>query len=203
MDITLIISLVVFLGVLYFLFKFVKSLVKTLVMGLVALLVILAAAGFLVMSDVRDLKQNFSNSTKLMLFATEDELRFGVEVTTLELEGMNIISSSQMDEWQDSYSRKRYNKIAGEDYYKLFILKNEAFEDPIGSPDEFKSALDDYFSEGSTLFLLREYREGNLVIYPETPVFKLVKIVPKKWVEKMTGVFSNDRGDAEAIEEEG
>ena len=97
MEIGFILSLIVLLAVLYFGFRLLKSLIKTLLLAALVLIVIIAGAGFLVWSDARDLRENFSNSTKLMLLAGEDELVFGLEVTTLDMEGVKIISSGTLD----------------------------------------------------------------------------------------------------------
>ena len=190
MEFGLILSLVVFLAVLYFIFHFVKSLMKTLVMGAVVLVVVIAAAGFLVISDIRDLKDNFSNSSKLMLLAGEENLAFGLEVTTLDMDGVKFINRETLDSWEEYYQKKKYKKIRGEEYYKVFILKNEAFDNPIESPEQFSNLLKEFFKENKVLFLLQEYHEGNLIIYPSSPVFKLVKMIPEKWVDKVAGILS-------------
>ncbi len=189
MEIGLVLSLVVFLAVLYFVFHFVKSLIKTAVMALVVVVVVIAGAGFLVMSDVRDLKENFSNSSKILLLAGEEEIAFGLKVTSLDMDGMSTIERDTLDSWEETYRKGKYKPILGDDY-KLFILKNEAFDDPVGSVDEFATASENFFKEGNVVSFLMQYKEGNLIIYPETPVFKIVKLIPEKWARKVLGVLN-------------
>ena len=195
MEIGFILSLIVVLVVLYFGFRLLKSLIKTLMMAAVVLIVIIAGVGFLVWNDVQDLRENFSNSTKLMLLADEDELVFGLEVTTLDMEGVDVISFGALDSWQDDYQDKKYKNILGE-HYKLFILKNEAFDEDIGSADEMVTKLKGYFDELDVLFLLQEYKEGNIIIYPETTVFKLVKLIPNGLVDRIADRIGGE-SDAE------
>lgn len=195
MEIGFILSLIVVLVVLYFGFRLLKSLIKTLMMAAVVLIVIIAGVGFLVWNDVQDLRENFSNSTKLMLLADEDELVFGLEVTTLDMEGVDVISFGALDSWQDDYQDEKYKNILGE-HYKLFILKNEAFDEDIGSADEMVTKLKGYFDELDVLFLLQEYKEGNIIIYPETTVFKLVKLIPNGLVDRIADRIGGE-SDAE------
>lgn len=191
MEIGFILSLIVLLVVLFFGFRLLKSLIKTLMLVAVVLIVIIAGAGFLVWNDVKDLRENFSDSTKLMLLADEDELVFGLEVTTLDMEGVEKISFGTLDSWQDDYEDEKYKDILGE-HYKLIILKNEAFEGDIDSADEMISELKEYFDDMSMLFLFKEYKEGNIIIYPETPTLKMVKMIPGGFVERIADRIGGD-----------
>lgn len=191
MEIGFILSLLALIVVLFFGFRILKSLVKTLMLVLVVIIVIVGGAGFLIWNDVKDLRENFSDSTKLMLLASEDELVFGLEVTTLDMEGVEKISFGTLDSWQDDYEDEKYKNILG-DHYKLFILKNEAFDNDIDSADEMVSELRDYFDEMNVLFLLKEYKEGNIIIYPETTLFKMIKLIPDGLVDRIADRIGGD-----------
>ena len=194
MEIGLLLSFVVFLAVLYFLFKLAKTLIKTLIMAAVVLVVIIIAAGFLVISDVRDLKDNFSNSSKLVLFAGEDRIAFGLEVTSFDAEGVKTVKRSTLDGWEEDYEKGRYKKIRG-DYYKVFIIKDDEYNAPLDTLADHMDILEGFFSEGNVATLLVMYRTGDLIIYPETPVFKLVKLIPEKWVMKLDKKLADAESD--------
>ena len=184
MDVSFLITLVILLIVFYFIFHLLKSILHTVILALVLFCVVLAAAGYLFIGDVRELRENFTNSTKLMLLADKDKIIFALEVQSLDMNNSKIVSGATLAEWQRPYQKKNYREILGT-RYRLFLLKTEVFGGNATTVEEFRDNLKGVMKESKILFLLKEYNKGNLVIYPETPVFKLVRYLPQKWVDKV------------------
>ncbi len=191
MEIGFLLTLVVVLVAVWFAFKLVKSLLKAVMVVAVLLAIVIVAAGFFVMNDVKDLRENFSNSTKLVLFAGEERIAFGLDVTSFDAKGVKILDRSVLDAWEEDYERGKYKTIRGDDYYKLFVIKDDKYNEPVETLADHMDLLEDFFSEGNVRTLLVKHRTGELVIYPETAVFKLMKVIPEKWVMKL------DKSDAE------
>ncbi|MBS3164545.1 hypothetical protein J4439_03875 [Candidatus Woesearchaeota archaeon] len=169
-------SIAAFLIVLYVIFRFVKNVVSTLIWGAVALGVVLLAAGFLVYLDIRDLRENFSNSSKLVLLAGEQDLVLGLEISAFELDATRLLSGSELSSLKEAYGKREFKTMLGNSSM-LFILKDASLDEQASLGEVF-TLVNERFSSGKVTSLLREYRKGNLIIYPETPVFKLLRLFP-------------------------
>lgn len=74
------------------------------------------------------------------------------------------------------------------------LYKIETGTDPalngISDPVEFKSQVfavlfSEAIEKKGTFFIFNEYKKKNIIVYPETAVFKFIKIIPTAFVKKM------------------
>ena len=60
---------------------------------------------------------------------------------------------------------------------------------------EFKSALAlllfmQEFKKNNVLFIIKEFKKGNIIVYPETAVFKFIKILPNDFINDVVTKLS-------------
>ena len=65
----------------------------------------------------------------------------------------------------------------------MILKKDELFKDT--NKQELPAAFDETMEEQGPSFIYREFREGNIEVYPETPFFKTMKLIPDFIAEKM------------------
>ena len=148
------------------LFKIIKSLVKTALLVIVFLLIIGVIGGFFVFRDVQDLKENFFVQEKLFLLVDQDEVIQGFEATEFDFDTISFLGPSELSDIEKNYESGNYQEILG-DYYKIIILKKELFS----SNDDFANVT---MSSGP-LFIFKGYRDGKIIVYPQTSLFKAIK----------------------------
>ncbi len=173
--------------------------------GLIILLLI-AANLYFIYKDVNDLNENFSVLTKKVILVDEDEV-----LTGFLLNGqVNFITDEQIEEFSSYLAENNYEEILGESY-KLMIfdvgiisdlnVDEIEFNDEIITKDDaitflksdadsgekadlFGTILADHILDSKNpLFFFSQFRKGNLVIYPETALFKTVKFIPLTFIK--------------------
>ena len=197
-----IIAIIVFVLVSVFIWGIVKKLFKIMFyVGLVIFLMI-AANLFFIFQDFNDFRQNFGVSEKKVILKDEDRILTGLVLD----EDTNMMTNTQLNDYSSYLRTDDLDKILG-DSYKLMIFDVDIisnldteidFENGIttdeaitilntGSSEEkaevFSIILaDEILSSRNPLFFLSEFKEGNIMIYPETALFKTIKFIPLSFI---------------------
>lgn len=127
-----IIGLIVFVLILIFIFKLVKNIAKTILFGIFLILIVTGIFGIFIYKDVIDLKENFKDSSKLILLQDEQKFLTGLKLYEIEFEEENgfkeyILTEKQLGDLQQKFDGD-YGKILGENY-KIFVFKIEIFNE--------------------------------------------------------------------------
>jgi len=189
-EYSLLIAVALFLVVAVIAYKIIKGLLKTALVLVAVASIVLGAGVFLVYMDANKLKENFGSEKNLFLLVDNNEV-----LSALEFDGESdpqIINQQELDEYSRNLREGGYAKIL-DGYYKLFILDiaildAEAMEDKKISADVFREGNTDEKAElfasivsevfSNTVFLISEYKEGNILVYEETIMFKAIRMVP-------------------------
>jgi len=200
-----IIAIIVFVLVLVFIWGIFKRLLKILFYAGIIIFLLMSANLYFIYQDFKDLRENFSVSEKKVILKDGDEILTGLLLN----EDTNLMSNRQLNEFSLSLKDNNYEKILG-DSYKLMIfdveiisgIDNEIeFEFETITSDEAltilrasgnkeeKAALfsiilaDEILSSRNPLFFFSEFKKGNIIIYPETALFKTIKFIPVSFIK--------------------
>lgn len=201
-----IISIIVFFLVLVFIWGIFKKLFKLLFYAGIIISLILAANLFFIYQDFTDLRENFGVSEKKVILKDDDKVLTGLVLN----EDTKLMTNKQLNDYSLYLKDEKYDKIL-DDSYKLMvfdaeIISNLDAEIDLGdktitsdeaitilksksSNAEEKAALfsillaDEILSSQNPLFFFSEFKNGNIVIYPETALFKTIKIIPVSFIE--------------------
>ena len=194
-----IIAIAAFFLVLVFVWGIAMKLFKILFYVGIIIFLLLAANLFFIYQDFKDLKENFSVSEKKVILADDGRILTGL----LLGEETDFMTNSQLEDYSSYLKNSDYDKILG-DSYKLMAFDAGIISDiddvELGgitiTADEALSILrsdanqqekaslfsvilaDEILSSKNPLFFFSEFKEGNIVIYPETALFKTIKIMP-------------------------
>ena len=194
-----IIAIAAFFLVLVFVWGIAMKLFKILFYVGIIIFLLLAANLFFIYQDFKDLKENFSVSEKKVILADDGRILTGL----LLGEETDFMTNSQLEDYSSYLKNSDYGKILG-DSYKLMAFDAGIISDiddvELGgitiTADEALSILrsdanqqekaslfsvilaDEILSSKNPLFFFSEFKEGNIVIYPETALFKTIKIMP-------------------------
>ncbi len=198
-----VIWLAIFFIAIYLVFKIVKTIIKTLMVITSLTVIILIIASIVLVSDISDFNNNFRYSSKMILLKEGDKMLSGVIVNG----EANPVPNADLEKYSQLLSQNKYEDVLGGNY-KLMVLKMECVDDmkfdeinvnetvirksevPVilrsNAPIKFN-----VFGEivklisNDQLFILQQYKKGNLIVYPETPVFKLVKAIPYAFIKSV------------------
>jgi hypothetical protein len=200
-----IITIVIIALVVVFAWAILSKLFKLLFYVGIVIFLLLAANMFFIYKDVVDLKENFGVSTKKVLLVNDDKVLTGF----LLGEDVNFLAASQLSEFSSYLKSEDYEKILG-DSYKLMIFDVDIMsdldeeidiEDGTIARDEAISVLksdadsrekaalfsmilaNNILSSRNPLFFFSEFKRGSIVIYPETALFKTIKIIPLAFIK--------------------
>jgi hypothetical protein len=186
----------------------------------IALILLLAATSFFIYQDMVDLKKNFAGSTKKVILVDEDKV-----LTGFLLNGeIGYLTNKELVEFSSYLENNDYKKILGNSYklmvFDLDIVSGleeiETEDETISSQDAistlksdnspkdkaelFGAILNNEILSSSTLFFFSEFKKGNILIYPETALFKTAKITPLALI-KDTGknIFTKTKEKAKTL----
>ncbi|MBN1502128.1 hypothetical protein JW930_01170 [Candidatus Woesearchaeota archaeon] len=167
--IKLLLYLVVLVVIFIVIFKIVRQLLKTLIFFAVIITIIALVCGYFVAKDVNDLRKNLYSQQSLFLLLDDNTIITGFEAQ--DFEPAAILSEESISDIQQLYDENDLNEILGT-RYKLFIFKQQDFSFNESIPEEFSTLV----TEGGLLLVLKEYKNDNLKVFPETAFFRLIKI---------------------------
>ena len=125
----------------------------------------------------QDYKKMLGNNYKMFIFNLK---AFEIVDEELDFNGKEVSKNSL------------YSMLKSNDPFSLY--KSETGMDPaiygISDPVEFKANIFGIlFSEAidkrGTFFIFSEYKKKNIMVYPETAVFKFIKIIPTSFIENI------------------
>ena len=201
-----IVAIIVFALVLVFVWGTFKKLLKLLFYAGIIISLILAVNIFFVYLDFNDLRKNFGVSEKKVILKDDRGILTGLLLN----EDAKLMTDKQLDDYSSYLKNNNYEKILGDSYklmiFDVNIIKNLDDEIVIGgqtiTPNEAikilksknnnaeeKAALfstilsDEIISSRNPLFFFSEFKNGNIVIYPETTLFKTMKFIPLSLME--------------------
>jgi len=193
MDILFIVVIIVLIFLIGIFFSLVKNLVKTLLFTAGIIIVLSMMVGIFFYLDYRNFSKDIYEKDKLFLLEDNNEIVAGMKVGKLDEEAFkaehNFLAPNKLDEYSAMYKEKDYKEIRGS-YFKLFIFKNEAFNIEL-KDKAFSDFLEKKLEEESYIFMLKEFKKGNIIIYPKTSLFKITEISPISFIEKIKKRFTN------------
>ena len=223
-----IILIIILVLIAIFIWAVFKKVFKLLFYVGVILLLLITANIYFIYKDVADLKENFSISTKKVILVDNDKV-----ITGFLLDGeVNFLTNEQISDFSSHLEDNAYEEILGESYklmvFDLKILNDldveeiETEEGTITKEEAIaflksnadageKAALfgvilaEDILSSRNPLFFFSEFKKGNIVVYPETALFKTVKFIPVSFIKNTAkNIFEKTKEKAQTfILEEG
>lgn len=194
-EVSLLVMLAIVLVSAIVIFKVGKGVVKTIaIIGAVASIAVAVAGGFVV-KDAFDLRDNFQAQDNILLFSDKDgKLITAGAVMKGQAGNVNPLTASELEKLNSLFAKKDYQSMRGKNY-KLFVINENLLtsataEKPgISSEESRATMLAGLFGlkiSQDPLFLISEYKSGNATIYPETAVFKAIKILPISLFKRVT-----------------
>ena len=200
MPIDQIITIIIVVLITVFVWGIFKKLFKLMFYAGIIILLLMAANAYFIYRDFMDLRENFGQSSKEAMLVDGSKVITGI---VLEGGSFETLSDQQLDEISSGLKNKNYEEILG-DNYKLMILDADIVDDldneveVLGqtmSQKEIKKTLEsgsssekaalfaallskEIIANKNPLFFFSQFKDGNILIYPETALFKTVKLVP-------------------------
>ena len=201
-----IITIIIIALIAVFVWGIFKKLFKLMFYAGIIILLLMAANAYFIYRDFMDLRENFGLSSKEVLLVDGSEIVTGI---ILEGDDFEALSNQQLNEIPSELKNKNYEEILGGNY-KLMILDVDIVNDldnevevlgqampqeeikktfESGSSSEkatlFAALLsEEIIANKNPLFFFSQFKDGNIIVYPETALFKTVKLVP-------IGLFNN------------
>ena len=201
-----IIAIVAFFLVLVFVWGIFKKLFKLMFYAGIIILLLMAGNAYFIYRDFMDLKEKFGSSSKEVLLVDGSEVITGI---VLEGDSFEALSNQQLNEISSELENKDYEGILGGNY-KLMILDADIIKDLDNKVEVLGQAMpqeeikktfesrsssekatlfaallsEEIIANKNPLFFFSQFKDGNIIVYPETALFKTVKLVP-------IGLFNN------------
>jgi len=178
-----------------------KKLFKLMFYAGIIIFLLLAANLFFIYQDFTDLRENFSVSEKKVILKDGDEVLTGLVLN----DDTKLMTNKQLNDYSLYLKDNDYDKIL-DNSYKLMVFDVEIIsnlddnietEDQIFTKDQLITILksentnaeekaslfsiilaDEILSSQNPLFFFSEFKNGNIMIYPETALFKTIKFIP-------------------------
>lgn len=193
MNIILPLIIILALILVILLFKIIKNVIKTLLYFLLAFIIISGVFGYFVYKDVRELSNGILEGENIFILKDDTEFITGFILN----KGNETSQIDNLEELEDYYQNNELDKIL-EDKYKLFIFETDAFEGELNQiivdGIEILGLIDipvqiDPSSHAFLILIMQykedpkqiisDYKEGKIIIYPETLIIKTIKYL--KW----------------------
>jgi len=206
MPIEQIITIIIVALIAVFVWGIFKKLFKLLFYTGIIISLILAANLFFIYQDFKDLRENFGVLEKKVILKDDDKVLTGLILG----EDTALMTDEQLNDYSSYLKNDNYEKILGDSYklmvFDVGIISNLDTEIEIetqtitqddavailkskNSDAEEKAALfsilltDEILSSRNPLFFFSEFKNGNILIYPETALFKTVKFIPLAFIK--------------------
>ncbi len=203
MEYGIVIGLIVCAFVVILLIKFIQGIFKLVLYAILILILISAVFGYFFVSDSSKLIDGLRTKDTLFILKDGNKTITGFTITSMNLTTAKSLTGRDLSEFSSYYVKKDYKKMLG-DNQLLFIIDRKAFPKTESfDPDavleflkEDKKELDVtnkalpkmpdsramafsllvfYSFKEDSGYLIKEYKSGNVIIYPETFVFKTFK----------------------------
>lgn len=121
MDLAFVIVIILYVVAAFFAFRLIKGFVKAFLLLSFVGLVIVVLFSFFVYRDVVDLRDNWPNSSKLLLVQSEGKLVAGFVSSLSDGEEPLFLGSGEINSLQSAFEVKNFSSMLG-DNYKLLVL---------------------------------------------------------------------------------
>ena len=221
MPLEQIISIVVFFLVLVLIWGVFKKIFKLMFYAGIIISLLLAANLYFIYQDFKDLRENFVISEKKVILKDGDEILTGLLLN----EDTSLMIAKQLSDYSSYLKDNDYEKILGNSYklmvFDVGIISNLddeiKIENRIFTKDQLIAKLksgdnnekaslfsvilaDEILSSKNPLFFFSEFKKENIIIYPETALFKTVKIIPVELFKDVANtLFSKTKEKAKAF----
>lgn len=141
---------------------------------------------FLTISQITEYQNNFKKDDYKKMLGDN------YKMFIIDLKAFDIVDEQVNFNGKKASKNSLYSMLKSNDPFSLY--KSETGIDPalmgISDPVEFKANIFGIlFSEAidkrGTLFIFNEYKKKNVIIYPETAVFKFIKIIPTSFIKNL------------------
>ncbi|MDP6265772.1 MAG: hypothetical protein QF584_03295 [Candidatus Woesearchaeota archaeon] len=184
-----------------------KRLFKLMFYAGIIIFLLLAANTYFIYQDFKDFRENFAVSEKKVILKDGDVILTGLVLN----EDTGLMADKQLNDYSSYLRNNDYESILG-DSYKLMVFDVDIIskldaEIELGdktitsdeaivmlkseSNPEMKAAVfsvilaDEILSSRNPLFFFSGLKEGNIMIYPETALFKTIKLIPLSLIENV------------------
>ncbi|MAG16266.1 hypothetical protein CMO88_04350 [Candidatus Woesearchaeota archaeon] len=190
----LIIAVVAFVVVAVVAYKIIHGLLKTLLILIALISIVLGVGAFFVVMDANDLKEKFGSEKNLFLLVHEQEVISALEFDKDEKRMQN---QQQIESHTDKLKREDYAGIR-KGYYKVIVINSAIVEESkIKSKNISSEKLNSEYAEekaeffsvvanelfSDPVFLISQYKKGNIEIHEETIMFKIIKVLPTSMIK--------------------
>lgn len=192
-----------------FVLKLISGLMKAFIYTFIIFIIAAGLFSYFVYTDTKSLASGIANNDTLFLLKDKNELITGFTLSRLNISSVDSLGSVRLDDLNTYYSKKDYKKMLG-DNYKMFMIDRSVFpKDTSFDPDSVidyikfqnkkesvisdikESSLPDpqamafsmlviYSIRENPSFLIDGYKSGNITIYPETFIFKIMKFMTER-----------------------
>ncbi len=208
-EISLFVMLAVVVVAAVVIFKVAKGVFQGLLLVSAVLSIVSGVAAVVVVRDALDFQNHFQASGKLMLFTADNGTKITSGIIGKGNESVQPLSGAEVEKLSAAFSRNDFAAMKG-DNFKLIMLKEEPIlgEVPetmdveggnvsremvlqqlrVSSPEQRASVLSALFASqfsSDPLLIISGYKKGDIVIYPETAVFKVVRFLPESLFRKV------------------
>lgn len=191
MDIITIIFGAIALVLLIILLKFLKSVAKSVFYAIVIIIIIACIITFFVVADVVKFSNGMKNQEVVFLLKEDESVKTGFFFQAGEV--TDTLSNDMLNDYTSYYQSESYEMILG-GRHKLFIFdlnelsyddnkSNDILDFLKNDPDDDAKIVSSFHylvvenMQDDPLYLVKEYKNGNIVIYPETLTFKILKLI--------------------------
>ncbi len=148
-------------------FKVLRILLKIVLLAVSAAMIILVIFSFVIISDIKDVKDHLNTDTSIIL----------IEANGTYVAGRIYMPGGGLEEI-DLEELARYNNMTKDDivegHYKILIFSPEEIK-----PEEQMRTLE------KPIAIIKAYKEGEIVIYPEMKTTKFIKRIPTGVIDKI------------------
>ncbi len=205
MNYLLIIAVIIVVLLTILLFKLIKNIVKALIYTLLIFIIISGVFSYFLIKDMRDFSKGMSENTAIFLLKENDVIVTGFTISKLNVSTAKALNN--IDKYNSYYKDMEYNKILG-NHYKLFIVDIKAYpesqefdlnyvkkvfkgeqnivnlieeaENIPNNPAKSFMLLVINNMRKDPLYLIKESKKSNLLIYPESFMFKVLQYTIKE-----------------------
>ncbi len=143
-------------------------------------------AEFLTISQVAEYQNNFKKKDYKKMLNNNQKMFI------INLKAFDLVDEKVNFNGKELSKNFLYSVLKSNDPISLY--KSETDMDPalneISDPVEFKSNIfaflfNESIEKRGQFFIFSEYKKKNIIVYPETAVFKFIKLIPTAFVNKM------------------
>ncbi|MBA3064243.1 hypothetical protein FP803_02285 [Candidatus Woesearchaeota archaeon] len=143
-------------------------------------------AEFLRISQVAEYQNSFKKQDYKKMLGNNQKMFI------IDLKAFDLVDEKVNFNGKELSKNFLYSVLKSNDPISLY--KGETGIDPalngISDPVEFKAVVfavlfSEAIEKKGTLFIFNEYKKKNIIVYPETAVFKFIKLIPTSFVKNM------------------